>query len=62
MTMTEQEFDINITAADGFGDRELSTILSAMKCGLMRPETGAQFDAYFMLADLNEKIRSGKPQ
>jgi hypothetical protein len=38
--------------ADGFKDRDLNTILLALECGIKRPETGAQFDAYVMLLDV----------
>jgi len=31
------------------GDRELSTIWSALDCGLRLPETGSQYDALVML-------------
>ena len=60
--MEEKEFELKIEEAkkrvknfdkiDKFEDRYLSTILSALKCGLKRPETDSQYDAYFMLEDL----------
>ena len=56
------EFDIQCLKAkarvqqmdrsDGFKDRYLPTIFAALECGLKHPDTGAQFDALFMLSDL----------
>ncbi len=43
---------------DGFKNRELETILAALECGLKRPETLAQFDAYVMLKEVcDERLR-----
>lgn len=60
--MTREEFDrakyearqrvTGLDAMDGHKDRELSTILSALEAGLLRPETGACFDALVMLEDI----------
>lgn len=37
---------------DGFKDRHLGTILTALQAGLKQPHTGAQYDALVMLEDL----------
>jgi hypothetical protein len=44
---------------DGIADRSPGAILAALECGLLNPETGAQFDAFVMLQDLNVSIQKG---
>lgn len=34
--------------------RDLGTIMTALQCGLLHPDTGAQFDALVMLEELHE--------
>jgi hypothetical protein len=41
-----------LDAVDGFPDRHLGTILSALEAGLKHPKTGAHYDALVMLEDL----------
>lgn len=40
---------------DGGKDRALRTIFLALECGLHRPETGADYDAYVMLKEVIAK-------
>ena len=59
--MSKEEFDKQIHRARervksfddiaGTKDRHLVTVLSALRVGLLNPETGAQFDALVMLQD-----------
>lgn len=37
---------------DGFKDRMYGTIAAALRCGLLMPESGAQFDALVMLSEM----------
>lgn len=64
VVMPEKEFASRVEKArkhvhcmdriDGFADRYLATILSALEAGIRNPENGAQFDAYVMLRDVCE--------
>lgn len=45
--------------ADGFEDRSLRTIATALEAGLRNPGTNAQFDAFAMLVDLCDKVQNG---
>jgi hypothetical protein len=38
--------------ADGYKDRQLTTIIFALEAGLKNPKSNAQFDALVMLEDL----------
>ncbi len=44
----------SLDKADGFRDREPATIRAALQCGILRPETNAQFDALVMLMDVEK--------
>lgn len=66
--MNISEFDQQVAAArdrvhgmdaiDGFADREPATILAALQAGLRDPSNGAAFDAYVMLQDICEELRT----
>lgn len=43
-------------AIDGRVIRDPGTIMAALECGLLRPESGAQYDAYVMLEDATKDI------
>ena len=68
--MNEEEFSKEIQEAkkrveymdkvDNFKDRFHKTILSALKTGIMRPETKAQFEAYFMLEEVTQEKEDKK--
>ena len=45
---------------DGYEERGIKTILSALKCGIIKPESNAQFDAYVMLQSLERKESGGE--
>lgn len=42
---------------DGWKPRDPGTIAAALECGLMRPETGAQYDALVMLQEVAQMKR-----
>jgi hypothetical protein len=64
--MTKDEFNKQVKEArkrvesfddiDGYKDRHAKTILFALEAGIMKPDTGAQFDAYVMLQDVVNKV------
>lgn len=41
---------------EGFQERSIGTIITALDAGLKIPESGAQFDALVMLKDLRERL------
>lgn len=41
-----------LDAHDGFKDRDIVTIWSALECGLRTPDTNAHFDALVMIEDI----------
>jgi hypothetical protein len=45
---------------DGYKARDIGTIYSALCCGLLKPETGAAYDALIMLQDLARTESAGK--
>lgn len=65
--MTRDEFVTELSKAtrrvhsmdrvDGYRERSLPTILSAMEAGIRNPDSSCQFDAYVMLRELWWKER-----